>query len=269
MPGTRRGAFREDLELTRIRTFGVRLASLAVVVVGLGLGGSDEPKRFVPPVHMQGGTAVVPAVFPDGVRIEVRYPRRLALVASGVRPFSSGRLLRDEGGECCGRDFTVFHRGSTRYFFEGRSLVERYQGFDGSSVEYWRGPHALPDFLVFHFGRWVVGVWDRGYLTSEEKTLWARHLVGRESAEGYLVLSARPLLRLARAGEQAGPELMLGDSMRRMVLLIRGSCRRGPPSRSNWFSSWCMPHAGVRVHVYGNRKFGDAVLAGLKIKRGR
>lgn len=241
-----------------------------VVVAGLALGGSEEPKRFVPPVHVQGGTAVVQAVFPDGARIELRYPQRLALVASGVRPFSSGRLrVKESGDECCGRDFSVFHRGSARYFFEGRSVVERYPGFDGSTVEYWRGPRAQPDFLVFRFGRWVVGAWDRGYLTTEEKALWARNLVGRESAEGYLVLSARPPLRLARAGGHAGPELMLGDSMRRMVLLIRGSCRRGPPSRSNWFSNWCMPHAGLRVHVYGNPRFAQAVLSSLKIRRVR
>jgi len=247
----------------------MRSASFAVVVAGLVLGGSEEPKRFVPPVHVQGGAAVVPAVFPDGARIELRYPRRLALVATGVRPFSSGRLQLEESGECCGRDFSVFHRGSARYLLEGRSVVERYPGFDGSVVEYWRGPRAQPDFLIFRFGRWVVGVWDRGYLTSEEKTLWARHLVGRESAEGYLVLSASLPLRLARAGEHAGPELKLGDSMRRTVLLIRGTCRRGRPSRSGWFTNWCMPRAGLRVHVYGNPRFAQAVLSSLKIRRVR
>jgi hypothetical protein len=63
--------------------------------------------------------------------------------------------------------------------------------------------------------------------------------------------------------------LMLGESMRRTVLLIRGTCRRSPPSRSNWFSSWCMPQAGLRVHVYGNSRFAQAVLSGLKIRRVR
>jgi hypothetical protein len=106
-------------------------------------------------------------------------------------------------------------------------------------------------------------------MTLEEKAQWARSLVGRESAEGYLVLSARPPLRLARAGEHAGPELMFGDSMRRMVLLIRGSCRRSAPGRSSWFASWCMPHAKLRVHVYGDRRFADAVLAGLRIRPAR
>jgi hypothetical protein len=230
--------------------------------------GSDQPSRFVPPIRIEGGTAVVPAVFPDGARIELRYPQRLGLASRGVRPFGSGAIWSYGAGRA-GRDFSVFHQQSATYLFERRSLAERYDGAEGGTVEYWRGPHAQPDFLVFRFGRWILGVWDRGYLTSEEKALWARSLVGRESVEGYLVLSARPPLRLARAGEHAGPELIFGDSMRRTVLLIRGACRRRAPSRSSWFSSWCLPHAHLRVHVYGRPRFANAVFVGLKIRRVR
>jgi hypothetical protein len=138
----------------------MRLAWLGILAA-LALGVEEEPKRFGPPVRVQGATAVVPAVFPDGARVELRYPRRLGLASRGVRPFGSGRL-RTESAECCGRDFSVFHRGNAGYLFEGRSLAERHEGAEGGTVEYWRGPHAQPDFLVFRFGRWVLGVWDRG-----------------------------------------------------------------------------------------------------------
>jgi hypothetical protein len=165
----------------------------------------------------------------------------------------------------CERDFAVFHQGSAAYLFEGRSLAERYEGAEGGTVEYWQA-RQQPDFLVFRFGAWVLAVWDRGYMTQKDKALWARSLLGRESAEGYLVLTARAPLRLARAGEHAGPELMFGDSLRRSVLLFHTPCRGRRVSRSSWFSSWCVPTADVRVHVYGPRRFANAVEAGLRIR---
>jgi hypothetical protein len=159
----------------------------------------------VPPTDLAGETIVMPAVFPDGARIELRYPRALRLAQLGVRPYSSGSLGEACTGTYCGRDFNVFY-GRSAAAVAGGNVVERYRG-STAPVELRRNRRG-DERLVFRFGRWTIGVWDGGSMTKRDKAVWARSLSGAVTSEGYLVLSARPPLRLARAGEHAGPELM-------------------------------------------------------------
>jgi hypothetical protein len=222
--------------------------------------------HFVPATRLVGERVILPITFPDGTRAELHYPPGL-LRGLSIRPYGSG------GWSCevsCWRDFSVLYRDESP-FRAGRVLKGRFPGANGGRVELWEWDGREEDveptsYLVFRFGPWRVGVWD-DYMGAEELSVWARSLAGRVTRGGYLVLEARPPLRLARAGEHAGPELML-EGRRGIVRLFPGRCRRHErePERSRGFTSWCAPEASMRVHVYGSRGFGAALLEGLEIR---
>ena len=197
-------------------------AAVLLLALVLGAGGSAG---FVPPTKREGRSVSLSVTFPDGSRRRLTYPPSLRLAELTVRPHGSGRTLL---GCRCGRDFAIFH-GDAGPLTTGRTLVKSYRGTSGL-VGLWRARSLAdqPRFrLVFQFGPWFVGVWDDGTMSEDHLAMWARSLIGEEKPDGFLVLRAKPSLRLARAGEHAGPELMFGYSPRRMLLLLRGPCRSG------------------------------------------
>jgi hypothetical protein len=229
---------------------------------------------FVPASSRKHGKVVMPVTFPDGTTAELRYRARLDLVRQGIRPYSSGSLAGRSG-----RDFAIYF-GGAREFLEGRAPVATYVGRNDENVELWRARESGPEYyLVFRFGSWWVLVWDGGggaLMTEAERTTWARSLQGRETEDGFLVLEAERPLRLARFGDHAGPELMLGDGAGNDVVLITGlwcgdGGTREHPDRSSGFASWCLPkpsRSAIAVHVYArNRGFVDAVSEGLEIAK--
>ncbi len=86
---------------------------------------------------------------------------------------------------------------------------------------------------------------------------WAAGLRGRETDDGFLVLEGSGGLRLAAAGEHAGPHLMLGAMSAEFILLMPGWCdaKTDRPTRSDGFGSWCLRAGGedVAVHVYSDQ----------------
>jgi hypothetical protein len=231
---------------------------------------SPHSKLFIPPTSREDGKIVMRVTFPDGTTAELGYPAELDLVRQGVRLYSSGSFPATSG-----RGFKI-HYGGAGEFLAGRVPVETYAGAEGRPVELWRARDSEPEYyLVFRFGSWWVLVWDGAggsSMTEEERRTWARNLEGRETEDGFLVLEAARPLRLARFGDHAGPELMLGDGAGNDVLLITGlwcDGTREHPDRSSGFASWCLPKPSKRaivVHVYsGDRGFVDAVIEGLEI----
>jgi hypothetical protein len=234
---------------TNLAAVGARTADvhhvIAIVLALLGLGAPDG--RFVPPTYRDGDRVVMPLTFPDGTRMEVAYPPELALAELGLVPYGSATLRGDsphpDRGDDVGRDFLV-----------------RYGTLD-----------PRPRSLVFAFGRWRLEVYDYAAgdpaaMTDEERRSFQRSLSGHETDDGFLVLEASPPLRLAAAGEHAGPQLELGPpSAPPWLTLSLHPCGPRAESTSPGFASWCLSE-DVVVHATGDRRFVAAATA-LELRR--
>jgi hypothetical protein len=141
-------------------------------------------------------------------------------------------------------------------------------------------------WLLFRFGAWTVAAWDgsAGRLMShQDRAVWARSLVGRETEGGWLVLRRKRPLRLGPEHD-GGVQLQLGDLSPRAVLLWPVQCqpRRRPDTTmiggqvvdldvgGQWFADYCLPSAPMRVHVYdSDGSFGRPVIEGLQVRNVR
>jgi hypothetical protein len=120
-------------------------------------------------------------------------------------------------------------------------------------------------------------------MSDEERQDWASHLMGRVTTGGLLELQAVGPWQLASAGENSGPELMIGDVGSRAILFFPGQCEpltgpdivmvngfavdRSELDNSQSFASWCVPKEFMTVHVYGPDEFIDSVLNEVKLER--
>jgi hypothetical protein len=220
---------------------------------------------FVPRTYREGEKVVVPVTFPDGSTAEVVYPRALDLASRGVRPYTWALLDTSYGS--VGRDF-VIDPGRLEDVWRGDPIRE-YEGADGTIVPLMRDEGGDgTDYLAFGFGSWTVSVYDYpgggARLTEEERSLWARSLTGHETEDGFLVLDARPPLRLARAGEYPSPmQLWLGGPHGGVEIWPVERCSpKQRLERSAGYASWCDPVARMYLGVQGVKEFVDAVLAG-------
>jgi hypothetical protein len=239
--------------------------------------------RFTPPTHRAGEVVVLPVVFPDGSTAELRSPRELELASSGVWPRTSGALGKDAA---TGRDLLIVY-GNAEGLRAGTAPVACYQGADRNQVELVRSQDPEVRFwLLFRFGAWTVALWDGNagrLMDHQDRALWARSLVGRETEGGWLVLRGKRPLRLG-AEHDGDVQLQLGDLSPRAVLLwpVRCQPRRGPDTTmigghavdldvgSQWFASYCLPKAPMEVHVYdSDGSFGRAVIEGLQVQNVR
>ena len=235
---------------------------------------------FVPATHADGGRTVLPLTFPDGTRAVMTYPRRLGVAELGLVPYGSA-TLPGAGG----RDLLVAHARRARFAtaLNGGTPPRRsatYRGARGTTVVLYdlaRGPH----YLAFQFGPWAVLVWDRpgraDSLTRAGRAGWARHLTGRTTAGGFLRLGATGRLRLARAGEHAGPRLELGDLDARWLSLALERCRLDPREartvggrRVSWrrgsrFASWCLSPS-VSIQARGDARELRAAIRGIALR---
>lgn len=226
---------------------------------------------------------VLPVVFPDGSTAELRSPRELDLASLGVWARTSGVLGTDA---TTGRDLLIVY-GNAEGLAAGKAPVACYQGADRSQVELVRSQDpAVRFWLLFRFGAWTVALWDGNagrLLGHQDRAVWARSLVGRETEGGWLVLRGKRPLRLG-AEHDGDVQLQLGDLSPRAVLLWPVQCkpRRAPDATmmgehavdlevgSQWFASYCLPKAPMEVHVYdSDGSFGRAAIEGLQVQRVR
>jgi hypothetical protein len=136
----------------------------------------------------------------------------------------------------------------------------------------WNLPRPEPNYLGFQFGRWAVLVYDYPAdgesggtaMTDHERAAWSASFSGRETSDGFLLLRGSGPLRLARAGETAGPQLSFGsvgeppwfalypgacEPHRDQTQLVHGKLVAWTPGFANWcLSDRCefTPAAGVR-----------------------
>jgi hypothetical protein len=143
-----------------------------------------------------------------------------------------------------GRDFVIRHDrldASLERLDGGRppTRLAEYAGANGQSVGLWdletdRDAH----YLGFQFGSWAVLVYDYAAngssagaeMTDSERAAWSRNFTGSETANGFLLLASSGPLRLARAGEHAGPQLLFSADRPGKSSAARSSETRFPSS---------------------------------------
>lgn len=241
---------------------------------------------FMPSTYLEDDSVVMPIMFPDGTTAELVYPPELDLSNMRVQPYSSGYAPG------FARDFLVLDKpvGDVIGGYGEAELLADYDDGHGGTVGFWRLP---PDglYLAFQFGSWTVLVYDYtdegAQMSDEDRALWATNFHGREAEDGFLLLEAEAPLRLAAAGEHAGPELSFwsrSSDFNPQISLFPGECepyREGEgfdsievvhglavSRESDDFAAWCDPHASMTVHVSQGPgdTFIDDVLAGLEIR---
>ncbi|MGH2707487.1 MAG: hypothetical protein ACRDJK_04255 [Actinomycetota bacterium] len=231
-----------------------------------------QQKKFIPPTTSEGASTVMPITFPDGSTAEVVYDSKLGLAERGLRPSYSGDLT-----DCCFRLFAVDYELNT--FVQGPELA-RFPGADGAPVPLRAGVQGDPDrYLVLKVGPWSVGVPEgrSDKLTDAQKATWAAGLVGRQTAEGFLVLEGKPPVKMTATGEASGPSLRIGSILREGIRTFPGACRppagrrvrmvNGIPVRlAARFGALCFADAPMALQIYGDEKFIRAVVGGIQIR---
>jgi hypothetical protein len=117
-------------------------------------------------------------------------------------------------------------------------------------------------WLIFNFHPWYVLVSDvEGSMTDQDLAGWARGLAAAQTRDGLVRLTASEPLQLAKAGAQAGPELLFSDGGQ-IVTFFVGACEPDPKEdgkvvplggktgpEAEWFASRCFVDQSMRMHV--------------------
>lgn len=241
------------------------------------------PGAFYPTLSREGDRTVMPVTLVDGTTAELVF-------ADGLEPRQLGIYGEIVGG--LGRiDRAIYYRYGDDSAFKGSGPLATFEGRDGAVVEEWEPPPGsfrCPT-LVFRFGDWFVGVRTcQDQLTPEEKTEWARRLLGRQTDDGFLVLSALAPLTIAAAGEHEGPQLWVVGPERGwpFIILTPGACDPDQPASNEelrvtadgqvvsfsrigriWYADWC-EDGRMKVQVESpDRGYVEAAAEGLRVRR--
>ncbi|MFI7641977.1 hypothetical protein [Nonomuraea sp. NPDC049400] len=230
-----------------------------------GIGGA--PNILNAPARAKGGDEVIDVVFPHGVRAEVRYPAELGLDEMGSRP-SQGAWIDGQH-----RQFTAPYSGESEVT-RGGEPIRNYT----PNVTLWprRGNGYYGQVLLFSFGRWWLVMNDHGRgLTFDQRMALAKGLKGKVTKDGYLVLSAKEPVRLAKPGESVqgepvGPQLWFGDGMGDMVALVpTPECKKRAlvPAviRGRGRAADRVCRGDVLVAVTGSQPFRTKAIEGIRV----
>jgi hypothetical protein len=235
---------------------------------------------FYPSTYEEGDRVVMPVTFVDGTTAEL-------LFDPALRPKELGTYGEIAGGLGL-VDRSIYFRYGDASSFKGSGPLATYEGNGGTMVEEWDPPpdsFSCPN-LVFEFDDWYVGVRTcQDELSSQEKAEWALRLVGRQTADGFLVLEALPPLEIARAGEHSGPQLWLqGPELGWPFITITPGRCEGPASDEEtrvmedgmlvsfarigktWYADWCSGGEMTFQVQSPDREYVEAAAEGLRIR---
>jgi hypothetical protein len=244
-----------------------------------------RPTLFVPEARREGDRRVLAVTFPDGSTAELVYPADLDLAGMGVQPDVS---ILDSRNPAERSPLVFLHRGTPGPdVLQGAQPVQRPATRTGRPVEIWQ---ARPESAVApNQALWVlykVGAWTVLASASDltVATDIARHLDGRETSDGSVVVTASAPLALSHEfGEGGGVQLAIGDrdprpgqvdagARFRLVLLspMGRACRGEGLSSSGESASKCLKARGtggaVLATISGDRRFVQAIFDGLEIR---
>lgn len=231
-------------------------------------------EKFIPMATIQGGIATLAVEFLDGSTAELAWPADLDLLSGGVVPYGWAYLPN-----VAARDFFV-RRGVVEEvvaLFGEPELLTEYPDGRGGAVTFWR-PGEWPDvdFLAFKFDSWVVLVYDYrpGALelpmSEEARALWATHLHGRETEDGFLRLSASHPLVLAPAGAYPSPMSM--EFTAGHFELVPEDCQPGfvtPIAADADFFHWCDESGLISMRVSGSPEYAQTIYDQLEVREVR
>lgn len=224
----------------------------------------------------------LPVTFPDGTHLEVAFPASRPPGRLGIQALSFGRIEVPGEGICCERPIQILQGSPDDQPLLTDTVVATFPGAQGSMVELREGSTAGAElYLVYVFGGWTALVYDTvdGGMSEEQRKIWASHLAGRVTEDGFLVLEADPPLSLESLGTKAGPQLwLLGPGHAQEVGLFPGPCDPDDPDEvdvtelgpTGWFASWCPEDGLAQVHAYGgtDRSFVEQLVEGLVVRDG-
>lgn len=229
--------------------------------------GTGEDPPFVPATTTSAGRTVLPLVFPDGTSIELSYPDNWDVTSDGLSIGGSGQVPG------YGRDFDIRYAQVESLAEQyGWELLATYFDADGQPVPFYRLPGVSIDYLAFQFGPWAVLVYDYvdsrdgPRMTGEARQTWATALLGSVTDDGFLVLDAQPPLRLAQAGEYAGPHLGISGEDGGLSLYL-DACEAAGVDRTEDRVIWCAEPEGIRIHASGSPAFQAALPDALRVAR--
>ena len=194
----------------------------------------EVPNALYPRPRREGGREILDVVFPDGSKAEVGYPAELSLAKLGVRPAQGAWL---DGHKDLYRQLTAPPGGPAGVAM-GKPMIRKLTG--KTTLWHPMSP-AEGEVLLFSYGPWYLALHDeKDGMPFEQRLLWAKNLRGKVTKGGYLVLSAKPPILLARAGEGLESERVgrnSGSAGRGRRCWCSHRCRAATSSRSSSRSS--------------------------------
>lgn len=230
------------------------------------------PSWFIPSTYREGDKVVMPITFPDGTRMELLYPPPLNLAELGINPNTYGAMQ----GSGCGGNLLIRSFDAKGEVFEGEQPIAVFETPAGGRAELWPGKESWPgDWLVFQFGHWQVLVScpvprERALEGAEQ---WASALEGEETADGFLILTARDPLTVAEGGDRSGPELFIEGATGHTLLVLAPAthCVDSEPERVEGLVEWCIDgkSTALVVSAYApgdDMDFIESVIDGLEVR---
>ncbi|SNT60719.1 hypothetical protein SAMN05216276_10797 [Streptosporangium subroseum] len=231
----------------------------------------EVPNALYPKPRREDGREILDVVFPDGSKAEVGYPAELGLAKLGVRPAQGAWL---DGHKDLYRQLTAPPGGPAGVAM-GKPMIRKLTG--KTTLWHPMSP-AEGEVLLFSYGPWYMALHDeRDGMPFEQRLLWAKNLRGKVTKGGYLVLSAKPPILLARAGEgleseRVGPQLWFGGAREALLVLapVPGcdveSIELSVIQQRRRFSAEACQD-GVYVAISGERGFVERAINGIVIKQ--
>jgi hypothetical protein len=255
-----------------------------VVVTGSSsssLSSVPPSSRWMPPTQRDSaGHLVVTFRLLSGGNLHLVLPP--SVDASAITGFSVGGSVSLTGQPDLARDLLV-ERGTIANIYRGHQLLKTYPGLDGQSVMlYDRHEDNGMNYLVFQIDGFVVSVWDypvgdpRGAaMTDQQRELWATHLRGYETADGFLTLD--PIAPLTPDRITDGPDASLRLGTNSIDVLFRpcqpnelsgthdarGFISHTFPDSGTWV---CDPEVPLVVHVFGTTKWQQNISANFALQ---
>ncbi len=254
-----------------------------VVVAGSTPSSSTVPApsaQWRPPTQRVGNELVVTLRLLGGGSMQLALPASVDPAA--VTTFEVGGSVTVTGQPNLARDVLV-ERGTIADIYRGHRLLKTYRGVDGQPVFLYRRPESDKiDYLVFQIGDSVVSIWDyppgdsRGAaMTDQQRELWATHLRGHDTADGFLVLDPLPPLTQVRTTD--GPDASLQFGSNGINVLFR-ACQpdelRGPHDARGFIThvfkdsgTWvCDPQVPLIVDVFGAIAWQRNIAANFELR---
>lgn len=279
---------------------GIAVGAVALIVLALGLlvfgllsGGKTKTPaaqaqisnvtKFVPPTTSAGGKTQMPITFSDGTTANLLYDPALDLANLGVSLFDSGTLDKFTRA---GRQFQIDHGGASFVANQPAPGAPGVPGPGASTVPVLPAPTPTQgNYLDFKFGDWHVGVWEGvgdDLMSSTDDQAWAANMTGTQNAAGFLVLTAKPPLKMAAFGSAGGPSITIGDIFSTGVLMTPGPCSvpsgnnvsnnaGGVPVRvsqnasNHYEGDLCLKDKNMEFLAYGSLSFVQGVMDSVEL----